>query len=119
MCDPYTLDNIQRFSPTTPGALAATDPMLLCRRHVDARQADAWRKAEVPRPTAAFATHIAKMLGYSLPMWKYPLLGANAPPAVVRLNARTALPSVAAGPLFVVQDIGGKTSPGATPPFLF
>jgi hypothetical protein len=116
MCNPYTKENIRSFSSTTPGALAATDPVLLRRRHVDARQANAWRTTEVPRVTAAFTTHVAKMLGYALPMWKYPILGANASPAVVRLNACTALPSVDAGPLFVVQDIGGKTSPGMIPP---
>ena len=47
MCDTYTSENIQHFSPTTPGMLAAIDPMLLRRRHVDARQADTWHTPEV------------------------------------------------------------------------
>lgn len=38
MCHPYTEGNISSFSPIAPGALAATDPTLLNRRHVDATQ---------------------------------------------------------------------------------
>ena len=104
MASPYTERNMASFAPAEAGGLGAGDPHMLTRRGIDPTLADAWRKASPPAPLSPFAAHVAKRLGYRLPMWKEPSVRVGTTPDVVRLNSRVDGPAV----MIFVHDASGE-----------
>jgi hypothetical protein len=103
MTNPYTERNMASFAPATEGGLGAGDPHVLQRTGIDPGAADAWRAVAPPRALTPFSAHVAKRLGYRLPMWKEPAARVGTPAAIVRLNAHTAGPVV-----ILVHDTSGE-----------
>jgi hypothetical protein len=103
MANPYTERNMASFAPATEGGLGAGDPHMLKRKGIDPGVADAWRAAAPPRALTPFSAHVAKRLGYRLPMWKEPAARVGTSADIVRLNAHTAGPVV-----ILVHDTSGE-----------
>jgi|AntAceMinimDraft_5_1070358.scaffolds.fasta_scaffold05820_4 hypothetical protein len=103
MAAPYTERNMASFAPAEAGGKGAADPHMLARRGIDPALADAWRKATPPATLSPFAAHVAKRLGYRLPMWKEPVVHVGTTPDIVRLNSRVDGPVV-----IFVHDASGE-----------
>ena len=104
MVNPYNKQNISTFAPACEGGLGAGDPHLLERRHVDPFLANAWRYAKPPTSLSPFVQHVARLLGYRLPMWKEAVLRSGTPQSIERLNKNVI------GPVAIfIHDASGET----------
>ena len=106
MTQPYTPRNLITFEPAVEGGLGASDPKLRTNARIEARMADAWQQAPIPRPLTTFAAHVAIGLGYRLLHWKEPTLRSGAPLGLVRLNSCT-ISSDAFPPLVMLHGVSG------------
>jgi|TARA_B110000967_G_scaffold66270_1_gene68483 3-oxoacyl-(acyl-carrier-protein) synthase/acyl carrier protein len=104
MVNPYNKQNISTFTPACEGGLGAGDPHLLERRHVDPFLANAWRYAKPPTSLSPYVQHVARLLGYRLPMWKEAVLRSGTPQSIERLNKNVS------GPVAIfIHDASGET----------
>jgi hypothetical protein len=66
MLYPYdSSESLAPFMSQRTDQLAATDPKLFARKSVDPKQADKWRKVNVPRPLDVLTVNLAEKYGYS------------------------------------------------------